>query len=312
MYITKSLAVTLLFVLLGSVLGGCVGTSAFSNSARGGDTVTLALGSPDGMDKATTTVAYFPDSDPVNPIDLTSNVTGLFKLYPDPASYTWLQSNATAIAGRSGHGPWLVVMSIDLPTGLPVGTGSVRVTPNAETTYPRFVSPVNLTDIALEILPGTGSPHPFEYVGFSGSLANASLARLQPRKQVIVKPPVLAEGSQNAESYGAVEIVLNIQLTSDDGSPIVDEGIAVYVDPQPSHVNSQLQMFWSRNGDVYTIRLVSPKGLYQHEIRTSISPKFPSYLYTITGTPSLQSITYYDLNGNLTTGGIPNIVVGKL
>jgi len=308
----NSYFVCVLSLLLCTLISGCVGLNGFPNAARAGDTVTLALGSIEGLDKATISVMYVSDSDPLNPIDITSGVTEIFKVYPDQTSYAWLLSQATAIAGRSTHGPWLSAMTINLPLGLPVNTGHVEITSNAGASFPRFTTPPDAIDIQLEILPGPGgSPNPFEYATFSGATELGNLRRLTGRPQVVVKPPLLPEGSQYAVSYGAVEIDLNIPITSLDGSPVVDEGIVVVLDPQPDHIFRQTQMFWSRVNDDFRISIISPIGLYQHEIRVSIVPLYPTYPYVIsdTPTPNLTGIQYYDIDGIPTTGETPLLVV---
>ena len=55
--------------------------------------------------------------------------------------------------------------------------------------------------------------------------------------------------------------------------------------------------------------LVSPLGMYSYQSRVSIVPKFPDYLYQINGTPVLNLITYYDLNGVPVTGPLPDVVL---
>jgi hypothetical protein len=300
-------SITTIFLLV--FLSGCATIYSIPHVARSGDTITLALGSPDGLDKNTTVVMYYSDSAPSSPIDISAGVRELFKMYPDQTSYAWLESDAFIVGPRGGHGPWTSVMVIDLPLGLPLGTGHIEIISNPGAVYPRFATRPDSINIALEILEGTGTPNTFDYATFSGATETGRLQRLTGRPQVVVKPPVLPEGEGYLVSYGAVEMVLNIPITSTDGSPVIDDGIAVVLDPQPDNIFSQTQMFWSRNNNDFKISLISPIGLYQHQVRISVVPLLPNYPYEISGTPTLTSIDYYDLNGAITAGNIPAVVI---
>jgi hypothetical protein len=271
------------------------------------------------MKKTNILVRYHPDSDPENPIDLTPNIAGLFKLYPDQTSHTWLQSQAAGIAGRSSHGPWLTILAINLPeasTGLlPVGTGIIKIsTIGGDVTYPRFTPEVDAIDIALEILPGSGSPNPLQYADFIGNPIDGDLSMLEPMPQVVVKPPIPAEGEQIIAPYGAIEIKVHAEIRkiggSADGSDVDPTGIRVIADDQPDHAQTQMQTLWSKNGDEVTIMLVSPLGLHAHEARASIVPLlYNGFLNQVTGTPSLISIDYYDLDGLPAIGPIPTVEI---
>lgn len=300
---------SLLTIFLLILLNGCANISTTPHAARSGDTIILSLGSPDGLDQDTVVVMYYSDSDPTNPIDITSGVTALFKMYPDQTSFAWLESDAFIVGPRGGHGPWTYVMTLNLPLGLPVNTGHIEITSNPGATYPRYATKPDAIDIALEILPGTGTPSTFDYATFSGDTEPGRLNRLKGRPQVVVKPPVLPEGEGYLSSYGAVEMEVNIPITSNDGSPVVDDGIAVVLDPQPDNIFTQTQLLWKRDNDDFKIMLVSPKGLYQHQVRVSVVPLFPNYPYLISGTPTLTSIKYFDLNGRPAGGATPSVVV---
>lgn len=289
------------------LISGCVAIQPGTTAARSGDTITLAVGAADGMTAANTTVEFYPGPDPdlVTPIPVP--VRSVVKIYPDRTSKAWLGEDMLSIPRRSSHGGWLSVVVVDLPS-LPEGDGFIRVSTNGEVTYPRFAATPNATDLPFTILPGSGKPNPFDYAVIDGENMAGNLGLLAPYAQVIVKPPVPAEGEATSVSYGAIEMNMTIPLRSLDGSPIVDDGIAVVLDDQPQNLLNQTQLLWSRTGDSFTIMLVSPKGMYSHEARVSIVPRRgPDYPYVLDGTPILNLITYFDLEGALSSGPIPTV-----
>lgn len=285
-----------------AILNGCVAMQPFPHAARAGDTVTLAVGSADGMTAGNTLVEFFPGNDPATVSPILVPVRSIVKVYPDKSSNAWL--GVTGIAPRSGHGNWLNVVVVDLPD-LPVGSGIIRVTTDGEVTYPRFSASPNGTDIPMEILPGNGSANPFDYYSLDGVSEPGDLWRLEQLPQVVIKPPVAAEGDAESVHYGAIMFNITVPMTSLDGSPVMDEGIAVILDDQPQNLTKQVNLFWRRDGNDFTISLISPLGMASYQSRVSIVPKFPDFPYKIIDVPVLNSVIYYDLNGSPTTGPLP-------
>src|SRR3989344_8088200 len=141
--------------ILAMAVSGCISLKTFPQAARGGDTVALSVGSADGMARANTTAAFVSDSAPDAPVNLTPGIRGIFRLYADKASSIYAGgSNTRYVVSTSGHEPWVTIMVVDLPQGLPSGPGEVRVTTTA--TYPTIGSHINDFPVSLEILPGTG------------------------------------------------------------------------------------------------------------------------------------------------------------
>jgi len=103
---------TALFLLLivSVVFSGCTMVSPFPLVARSGDTITLAVGSADGMNKSNTTVE-FTGSDGI-PINIPERQ--ILKIYPDKTSRPWLysdggQSNINIPLTYPSHGPWEMI-----------------------------------------------------------------------------------------------------------------------------------------------------------------------------------------------------------
>jgi hypothetical protein len=310
----RSVCVCFILVALWFFLGGCVAVQPFPSAARSGDTIILVVGSADGMTETNTEVRYYSDplSDPDDPFNYTSiPIREIVKVYPDKTSMVWLthtsvSDDAQSIPNRSSHGPWMSVVVVDLPTLSEHTGGVMRVIADGEVQFPRFSATPNGTDIPITILPGTGTSHPFEYLSAEGFGATAGdLSKLGGLFQVIVKPEVPAEGQAQAVSFGAIEMNMTIPIAELNGGSVLDEGIAVVLDDQPQNIVNQTQLIWRRNGNDFDIMLVSPKGMYGHEARVSIVPRWPEYLYGVNGPPVLNSITYYDLNGDLHPGPLP-------
>jgi len=95
-------SVVLVFVSL-LLLQGCVALQSFPMVARSGDTITLAVGSVEGMTKANTSLIYKPSTGA--PITfLPSSLRAIVPIYPDKRTNAWIASSATLVDELSGHG----------------------------------------------------------------------------------------------------------------------------------------------------------------------------------------------------------------
>lgn len=281
----------LVVAFLVHLLAGCIGLDAYPVAARAGDTVTVALGSPDGMTRANTTVVFEDSQGAVH--DLTGNLRGIFKLYPDRASAAWDSIPTSALVNSSQHEPWLTVMALDLPPILPAGAGKLRVSSSAD--YPSINAHINNVPIRLEILPGSGAPNPLEYVfgNTPESTSYGDLRMLEPRTSVTVRP-----SGNGSTVYGAIEIKLHIETNK--GTALTPTQVRVLMEDLTAVTESQRSWFWDLdNGQDYTITLISPSGwLAESEARCRVVFKQAD----IVGTPAITSIRYFDVNGMETTG----------
>lgn len=285
-------------------LSGCVTVQPFPQSARAGDTITLAVGSPDDLKQANTTVTFVPDSAPGTSINLTPNVTSIFKVYPDKTSSAWLVQAAT-IDSSAGHGSWLSVIALNLPSTMPVGPGKVYVSATGSR-YPNGAHSIDGVAINLEILPGTGNANPLQYLPYSWSTEplGGDLSLLKAGPQVLVRmyraPGV---GFGTSTYYGAMEIRVHVQMQDASAMPLADDdNIAVVFDDQQQHLRSRALSTWSRSGDDFLITFVSPPGSLQpYEARFSILPR-PGTGVQLVGTPVLTSVKYFDIDGNPVSG----------
>ncbi|PCJ85311.1 MAG: hypothetical protein COA54_11495 [Thiotrichaceae bacterium] len=280
------------------LLQGCVAIQSFPTVARAGDTVTLALGSSDQINIADTTVTYTPDGGVA--VDLTSNVRSIFKLYPDRASPAWSFSAASGIPVTSGHSASVDIMVLDLPPGLVPGTGVIRVQNNA--VYPIFSDIPSDADVAIEIVPGVGSPAAFAYSLFGNATAG-NFTSLEAAPHFRIKPDFEPNAWYQAPTYAAAELTisgtLNAAALAATESQVTGQ-LRIIVDEMPTSLASQKQVSWARNGGDITINYLSPTGKMAY-YETTVAVFFAASNYSFTATPNV-SIRYFDIDGNVVTG----------
>lgn len=281
-----------------AILSGCTAVNSLPTAARAGDTVTFAVGSPDNMTKTNTTAVYRPNAGGSVPLTIKSIV----KLYPDPTSQSVADPNNAywMITNTSGHQPWVSIVVIDLPaSGLPVGSGVVRFTTTAS--YPTIADTVNNVPIALEILPGTGSPHPLKYNIGIGATMNGQLRNIEASHQVTVHPAFYSINSY--PTYGAIEITLQFAGGAPPSSyQLIPEDISPYT-------FSERVVMQKVAGDTLTVSYASPTGLLgYYEPRFSIVPLPARALSQAapasmpSAPPTVQSVRYFDIDGVLVAG----------
>jgi hypothetical protein len=295
-------------------LNGCTAYKVFPYEAKAGDTITLAVGSPDGMTRANTTATFISASDPGNPVDVTANIRAIFKLYADKASsvYQTTMLRTEEIVRTSGHVPWVTIVVIDLPTGLP--TGPARIELSTSATYPTIGSHINdLTTntqslvadghiappIALNILPGTGAPMEFPYELGVGSFFTGDLTSLEPQANAQVRPPFQTGNPSGWPTYGAVEIKMALQTDV----PLTDSLYRIVVDEMSFYTKSQRSLVTGINGNELTVMFISPQGKLQYyEPRFAVVLDQSVNFSAVPFPATISSIQYYDNNGNPVSG----------
>lgn len=298
---------------------GCTTIQTFPIAARPGDTISLAVGSQDGMDTGNTTVTFTSDAD-LLPVDITANVRSIFNLYSDKATNTYSPNIAFIRDNFSylHHEPWQSVIVLDLPSSLALGPGNIRV----QTTAPQPVGPLeaslngtypnlNDIDISLEILPGTGVSNPFKYkTVFNGTLAGA-LGELSPGRQALIRPPKADFGGLWPGTFSAIEIKLNVPMTDMSGSGVVnDDSIRLVSQDVSMFTGSKAQLAWQYDGtDITVLFISSADKLKYYEPRFAIVAELADF----TATPTITSVRYFDSQGNEITGpAISDYSVGLL
>jgi len=176
------------------IIQGCSGEKSFSNTARAGDTVALALGWQKHFKRSNTTVSIIPSSGP--PITYLPNdtaVRAIINLYPDPLS--WMVVGTETTFNESGQQQqfnnkyqnaynyglfisnlftendkdwWQTTAFVDLPITLPTGTATIVFTNALGDSKSSIVN----------IIPGTGSAAIFD-AEKNGPLSSGQLEALE-------------------------------------------------------------------------------------------------------------------------------------
>ncbi len=195
-----------LMVLLVMFLGfsGCIGFQSFPLAARSGDTISLALGGSVVHETIPGDQITLNDLDITIQQDINQNgviddnekfaVTKryLFRIYPDPTSYVWNFSaeyygtNYGTPVGQGGE--WSAIVDLTDPIGTPlplVGNlpATLAVTTSKLTDNFWYSAEGSLSNIPINILPGTGQSHHFNNDGGS---YDADFAHVQPLPQLAI------------------------------------------------------------------------------------------------------------------------------
>ena len=278
----------IVFLSLIALFYGCTAVQPFPHSARAGDTITLAVGSPEGMTRENTQVQYTPDSTGI-PVDLTPQMRAIVKIHPDKASPAYQNSLANYLIDYTAHEPWLSVMVLDLPSDLPVGEGDIQITTTA--TYSSVENDINDALIPLTVTGSGGTPSDFAY--YSGNLVTSvvgDLSQLEPLPVISVKP--VYEGIWAVHpQYGSAEIVVQLQgLTGPRPFNVVPMDADAFT-------RSQTRMIWGRDGETIRLIFMSPLGTMRY-YEASARLVFSNVTVYETVVPTIVSAKFYDKDGN--------------
>lgn len=282
-------------------INGCTAMHPFPNVARGGDTVALAVGSPADMTKTNTTATFTSDIDGVV-VDITTNIRSIFKLYADPASKVYeTNGNTDDLVFSSKHSPWITIVALDLPQGLTVGAGNIAF--NTTATYPDVGSHINNLLIPLEIVAGTGSPNSFTYEFGIGSQLAGDLTNLESQ-QVAVFGPTIPSVACPCPDYAAIEVKATIPTALGSLYPSL---IKVIPEDLTVATISGRNFTQGVNGQNITAIFTSnTQKLKYYEAQFSVAL---NSLSSFTGTPTINSVRYFDIDGNEVTGPVADYTV---
>lgn len=311
----------LVFAALFVLLQGCVAVNTFPTVARAGDTITLSLGSVDGLDKSKLQITYTPQSTGV-PINLTSNIRSVLKVYPDRTSSASMADGFTALlTAYTGHAMWLNIAVVDLPASLPEGQGYFRVdfASSVRVASTTSVQSAEGVQIATEILPGVGSANPFSYFIANPNpilAQNGNFTRLEPLPHVVLRPAASSNYTAGVNHPAAAEFRIRVPIISDDVTTWDDSEVHVIWENKPGEDNKQIQLNWSRQSDVITVNVLIPTDLtiveQQMQFSIVINPAMAGNVIDVAGTPQLLSYRYFDLNGTeIPPTYTPEVVVMK-
>lgn len=263
------------------LFSGCSSMQSLSSYARTGDTVTIALG---GTEDSNALVEILKKED-IN-ITITDSSLGtypvklrhLFRVYPDHSS-TYIFNTKKAASGSSYDtyippllGQWIAVVDLvdpvtSLSPPLSEGAATISVSSPAQIN-PSFLYTTlgsqwpwtngNLASVAIEILPGVGTPNTLNRIN---SVNYDPVVDLEPLPQIIVSPSAAPVASI---AGGSFKFVYN---------PADFSGGLIAV-PANHDPNVQLTSNVTDLGDgtkQLEVILLNPKGFLNHSNRT-----FPS------------------------------------
>ena len=309
----NTIQISVLVGVLSLFFGGCTALNTFPVAARPGETVALAVGSADNLTMANlNSVTFLSEAAPGSPLDITSNVRSIFKLYADKASPVYeaaSMASTSQVVRTSLHEPWLTVMAIDLPeelapgVPLPVGPGTITINTNSNVSYPTIGNHINdANPIAIEILPETtpadGVASTFEYeFGKYGNTLLGDLSLLEARQYALVSSQY-KDDPGGLPSYAAVE--MKVDFTGATSIPINDSNVKVIVDDMTVYSNSNRQIITNVNNEVLTVVLMSMnEKIKPYEMRFEVALNSDN---SFTGlAPEIINTTFYDLNGTKIT-----------
>lgn len=303
-------------ILLTAIMSGCTALRTFPNAAHPGETVSLALGSASELTMENIiSVTFESDAMPGAPIDITSNVRSVFKLYADKASQVYESPGpgTDQVIRTSLHEPWISVMVIDIPEEmspgviLPSGPGTITINTNNNVEYPAIGFHINETSVALEIIPEVNPSdyvaNDFEYeFGRYGSTQLGNLSLLEPRSHISVKSQYV-DDPFNLPNYSAAEI--KVDFTGTTTTPVNNTTLKVVVDDMTAYSKSTRQVVSNVNNEVLTVMLMSLEDkLKPYEARFSAAIQSTN---SFVGTPQITSVTFYDSNGNVVADTTTNL-----
>jgi len=303
----------ILIIAVVMILQACVGVQTFPVAARAGDTIALPVGTQDNLNQSNVTLHYYPEGS-TTPIDLTSNVRSTFKIYPDKTSRVWVE-DVNRLLLYTGHSPWQNVLAVDLPVDLPTGSGYFDVILGGDVieANPNFIKSVTAVQIAMDVLPASANPVPNDFGFFTDAFAapeSGDLSRLMPLRRLVLRPGV-SPGEYGNDQVAAAQYVIKLSPNAAlvDALDSGNAKISIIRDEIPDDSANQVQLSWSRVADVVTVNVISPVG----GIRANLL-RFDMLFLFITGlnyldifslSPQLQSVTYFDITGNVVTLTIP-------
>ncbi|HEB56778.1 MAG TPA: hypothetical protein ENI98_10870 [Gammaproteobacteria bacterium] len=275
-------------IFLSFLLQACVAVQSFPAAARAGDTITLAVGSPEGMNRTNTSAQFVSDIDAAV-FDLP--IRSVIRIRPDPTSKAALFNEIlNAEDSYTGHSQWLTLLVIDLPDNLPAGTGVINI--NSAASYGTLPVGINDIPVSLEILEGRGASNPFKYnTGFNNFLTS-DLNSLEALPQAVFR---VADAVDSTTQFAAAEIKTSLPLDS-----VPDRAIRVVADDFYSkNPKKQLQMNWARNANELTVNFISPAGgIRLRQLRFSVVLR-PGVSFISGQAPQIISVKLFDRNGEL-------------
>lgn len=285
-------------VFLGFLLAGCAGQNTFTQSARPGETVMLAVGWKQDLTRNDLSVTITPETgEPISYNAGDSRIRAVIQAYPDPVSKLVVSDQAKISYQKSGlswdgstynvlppsfgnlvrnstnmENDWSNTMIfLDLPAGLAPGVASVSL-------Y-KAGGAVLTNPIVVEVLSGAAAERNlFPMSNYSG--VGAMMRSVERAPHFVVN---------FSEDTGMVPHSMQIDFVR----TLASEG-----KPWVTHGRGDIKnVLWSDNGTLLKVALTPTNGV-------AVS-KLSDFKFYVTGAVTgltVNSVKAYDVSGNLLTG----------
>ncbi|MGV8991374.1 MAG: hypothetical protein ACOH1Q_08240 [Thiobacillus sp.] len=277
---------------LTGLLVGCTGVNTFTTGARPGETVAVAIGYQQKVNRSNLTIIIMPQiGSPYtyNPGD--TRIRTVFQAYPDPVSKLVVADRANTVYGTQfpdyiinawgngvrgltqGDNDWSEnIVLLDLPTNIASGMASLQLTSGG----------VNLTP----------APIPIEVL--SGSVATS-----QPFKYFQGTNPLQAPftGAERAPHF-VVQFTGPASTIPNSIAAVFSRTLGSIGDPWVTHGRGDLKnLMWSDNGSEIKVMLTPVKGTPLSALKD-----FKFYVTGSVASLNLTSLKAYDASGNPLSG----------
>lgn len=286
-------------VSLAGFLVGCTGVHTFPTGARPGETIAVAIGYKQQLNRGNINIKIIPEAgSPYIYSAGDARIRTVFQAYPDPVSKLMVANRAHTTYGTlfpdytidtwgdfvegltGGDNDWSQTFVLfDLPTDIATGSASLQFT-SGGVQQTQIVEPIR-----IQVLPGPpASTQPFQF--FNGTLATQTPYTGAERASHFV---VNFTGPQGTIPH-SIEAVFSRTL-----------GAAG--DPWVTHGRGDLKnLMWSDNGSELKVMLMPVKGQPLGSLKG-----FKFYVTGSVATLSLVSLKAYDASGNSLSGFLPVI-----
>lgn len=283
---------------LSGVLVGCTGVNTFTTGARPGESVAVAIGYQQKVNRGNLTVTITPQSGApyiYSPGD--TRIKMVFQGYPDPVSKLVVSDRANMTYGTQfpdyiipiwgpnvrnltkGDNDWSESMVVlDLPSDIGSGQASLQFASGGVN--------LNANPIVIEVLPGpAATTHPFTFFQGAGAETQAPFTGAERAPHFVVRFSGLAGVVPNS-----IEVVFSRTLASAG-------------DPWVTHGRGDLKnLTWSDNGSEIKVMLTPVKGVPLSSLKD-----FKFYVTGSVTSLNLISLKAYDVSGNPLSGFAPAI-----
>jgi hypothetical protein len=276
-------------------LCGCTGMQTFTTAARPGETLALAVGRQQNLQRGNLTVTITPSSGtPAVYPPNDSRVRSIANLYPDPVS----QAVVDTLSGQAGTNGaytgqlinwfatgndqdwWQTVILLDLPAGIVPGTASISFSDSLG---------ASIHPVSVEVLSGASQSNPFNVLSPFDHTSGIP---------IVQNFPYVLSGIERASNY-VVNFTGSVVPYSIQAQFTHTSGVGKLWVANPHNVKN---VSWSDDGSILTVLITPSNGKTPSEIKNL---KF----YVAGGVSGLSpsSVKAYDQYGSPVDGITPVI-----